>query len=218
MRKTTKIVVGLFINCLWYNSNVIAQTNDPDVPYFSQKDPRWEDEDMVSSSYKIRKWGCTTTSVTMLFNYYGVNASSLTFDDYFINDTNPQDFNTYLRNSYNYSTSSDCYNCIIWPNTVNYSNAQQKSISYQSLKAWTRRSGENILNVNIVNEELSKGYPVVVKVYTGFSDYQWHWVIVKKKQGNSYLINDPNWLERKNLSAYSNRIYAARFYEGPLPS
>ena len=66
--------------------------------------------------------------------------------------------------------------------------------------------------VDIMNSMLSKCIPVMVKVRNNGGD---HFVIVTKREGAKYLINDPGYTNRTSLDAYDNTIYGIRVLENP---
>lgn len=66
--------------------------------------------------------------------------------------------------------------------------------------------------MNKIDDYLARCIPVIVKVQNGDSG-RWHWLVVKKKDGTDYVINDPASSKRKSLSEYGNDIYSIRVFE-----
>ena len=171
------------------------------VPFYSQRDDRWKN-DIMTGGCKVGAYGCAMTCVAMLLKHYGSNAD-------------PGKLNSWLCNKGGYT--GDC--AIYWEVAANYDGAD----------GMTYIGGNNTGdNWGELDNQLSKGYPVIVKVdfYPNTAPVDQHWVLVTHRSGSSgnpgsYYINDPwdyNYTE-KTLAAYfdpvyDNTFFAMRIYHG----
>jgi len=73
---------GSFPRSVSFFDNVVIRSLDPgmrlDVPLIKQIDPQWKDTEYDSAQkwseeLGIGRWGCSLTSVVMVFRYYGIN-------------------------------------------------------------------------------------------------------------------------------------------------
>ena len=174
-------------------ANLVRLTNTRlNVLFFSQLDPQWKDDLMGSSGQTIGQIGCAMTCTAMLLKYYGVN-------------TDPGVLNAWLSTHGGYTSSGALY----WAKPAEYSNGKMQFVSM----------GGSITdndNWGVLNDELSKGYPVIVEVdaYPSTPSLDSHWVLVTGREGNQYYINDP-WdlsYSDKLLSHYYDSIYDNTFF------
>jgi peptidoglycan hydrolase CwlO-like protein len=132
--------------------------------YLSQRDSRWASASMGDSSETVLDVGCFITSIAMVFQSKGYGYSPLNIANdasYFYGGPNSACFPT---------STPTAYLCIpstfngSWPNGLSY-----KNISFDD-----------------IDSQLENGNPVIAGVNGGS-----HYVVLKKAQGDDYLINDP---------------------------
>ena len=184
------------------------------VPSFCQGDSRWGSDTMGTDDCTLSDFGCAVTCTAMVLNYYGVSAFDTTYNDYFLNDTNPKDLNQWLKQHSGYSG-----NGIVWANVEAYSNADEKGIDFVESEIIDWPEGTNIAGLSLVRDEIVAGHPVIVQVKTLWNgSLTDHWVVVKGIDSGTYYINDPAWpSSRTTLSSYDNTIYEMRVYHGTVP-
>lgn len=107
-----------------------------DVPFFSQRDPKWCDDYLDNSPYKIHDYGCALTSTTMVVNYFGY-------------DTDPGKFN----NELSAIGGIDSSGLLHWDKVEEATGGVVDWIGRVDSADWDR-----------IDEELSNGYPVIASV------------------------------------------------------
>jgi len=142
----------------------IDMTNVLKVEPFSQKDPRWANIQLGTSTSTIGGYGCLITCASMMLKYLGF-------------DTDPARLNTWLKNNAGYAS----VNLFVWDSLERL---------YPRLKFTNRYVGAQL---DKIDETLLKGVPVIINVdYVPSTPYiEQHWVIVVGKEGGSYIIIDP---------------------------
>jgi hypothetical protein len=159
-----------------------------DVPFFSQRDPRWATRRLGSCSRAtIRSAGCALTSEAMVFKYYGVRVSTRVGTG-----MNPRILNAWLKKHAGYAGG-----CMMrWgkePGGVRYTGADT--------------------SLRHVNKELAAGRPVIADV-TGPTVASHHFVVIIGRAGKTYVINDP-WSRTASWSTLASkryRIYKLRYF------
>jgi len=178
------------------------------VPFFSQHDSRWKNEQMGSSSCTIGTCGCAMTDVAMILRHAG-------------SDADPKKLNAWLGLHGGYTASGAIY----WDTADDYDGSG--GVLY-------RGSNDVTDNWSELSSQLTQGRLVIVKVdaYSSQAGIQSHWVLVTEKIGSSitapssYLINDPDNVSyiSKTLAHYYNTyhtgatFFAMRYYSGPFNS
>ena len=164
------------------NATALARLlNDPKM-WYSQRDPRWQGEQLGNGAATIGSWGCLMTCMAMALTAFGTPVT-------------PSELNQRLKAHGDFSGSSVDFsgpwdigrlkykgNVASWPNS-NVPHA-----------VWT---GED--PIQRINSALAAGNIVITQVDTkpnnGLfdSNVEQHWVIIIKRaaDGNDYLIIDP---------------------------
>ena len=151
--------------------------------------------------YTIQSKGCALTSLMMVMKRYGSKAL-------------PDEWNAFMTacvKSYNQNGNVD------W-----------KTPTYIGLVSLDfSNSSETPLSNSQMDSYLEKCMPIIVKVKNwkqkkdGTWTWNYHWVVVTEKSGNTYSINDPGYRDRTTLTAhkYNNEIYGIVAYkkEGGCP-
>lgn len=143
--------------------------------YYSQRDERWSGLRMGESGETVLDVGCFITSLSMVLKSYG-------------NDITPTYFASNARYFYG-GPSSGCfptsyataYACV--PNTFNGS--------------WPDGLRYHEISYGDIDGYLEKGIPVITSVRG-----QGHYVVLKKKSGSDYIMNDPIYGPDLKLSDY----------------
>lgn len=148
---------------------VVSDTPQFDVPWFSQRARPWNTDIMKVCYSSIHNQGCTLTSASMIFRYYGA-------------DTNPRVLNQAKGNG-------ACP--FAWDTT-----GGQYCISYKS--RYYRNFYGNLGNFSydLLDEALSQGYLPIVGFCYNKNACEWsdHWVAVVSGSGDdpaNYRVNDP---------------------------
>ena len=82
------------------NDQINLHSSNLEVPYFSQLDDRWMDENMIDENGvdcgTVGDYGCAMTSTAMVLKYYSKN-------------TDPGLFNAWLSTNYGYASGALLY-------------------------------------------------------------------------------------------------------------
>lgn len=144
----------------------IVDAVNANIPIFSQKDDKWSNEQLGNcAQFNLGQAGCAVSSIAMLLKAYGF-------------DTNPKKLNDFLVANKFQGYIDDCN--VKWSAIPNYIKGVRFVGAYFNEKTFDR-----------LDYNLEHGNPVIV----GFNKVPFtnigHWVVVTKKEGNKYLINDP---------------------------
>ncbi len=162
---------------------VVSDTPSFNVPWFSQRAEPWHWDIMKWKNLSIHNWGCTLTSASMIFRYYGA-------------DTNPRRLNQAKGNGA----------CLFVWDTV----GGQGCVSYKPVYYRNFYGNLDNFSYDLLAEALSKGYLPIVGFCYKKSACAWsdHWVAVVSGAGNdpaNYRVNDP-WPLSESLG--KNRSFA----------
>ena len=131
-----------------------------------QNDERWQNVKLGNSSTTIGKWGCLLTSVTMMLNGIGYNET-------------PETVNEKMKNVGGFKDALFIPSLVpvAWPNCV-WRDMQDCS-SYPA-------------PIARIDAEIAAGKPVILQVdWNKQAGVQTHFVLVKEKKGDDYVIYDP---------------------------
>jgi hypothetical protein len=131
-----------------------------------QNDDKWKNVKLGSSSVSLGEWGCLLTSVTMLLNGIGY-------------DETPESVNDKMKRAGGFHDALFIPSVVpmIWSNCI-YRD-MQKCESYPAPIAQ-------------IDAALEAGKPVILQVdWSKQVGVQTHFVLVKEKRGNDYVIYDP---------------------------
>ena len=156
----------------------ISRTSSCEVPFFSQRDPRWIEHPLRTDGgclpycEHIGTCGCTLTSATMLFDYYGANLL-------------PPDLSNCMGTKacpfYWFSGALCSQDYATW------------SVNYKVSFSWTW-----------LDQQLNQsGRPVLLGMHRGDNKDDAHWVLVISGHGDNpdgYLAHDPWPLNGANTS------------------
>lgn len=145
----------------------LSATNRWGNQIVSSNDPSWYYSQtgnythLGNSPYTVSQYGCLITSIAMIAKYYGNNVTPTSIA------SNTGNFD---REGYMIVTSP----------------------SGTGVNVSTSRS----VNWNTIDEEISNGHPVIVSIYLPSvgavnSDGSSHFIVIKGKVGNQYLMHDP---------------------------
>ncbi|MFS8131456.1 MAG: C39 family peptidase [Candidatus Dojkabacteria bacterium] len=153
-------------------SSVVVDAGITDVPLMSQRDETWGNDQLgACTDETIHTAGCAVSAMSMLLKSYGF-------------DTDPQKLNNFLRENNNQGYVDDCN--IKWYIIPNYFKGIRLVGAFFNEKTFTR-----------LDKELARGNPVIIGFNkVPFTSLQ-HWVVVTKKVGDTYYINDPWSLDGK---------------------
>jgi hypothetical protein len=131
-----------------------------------QNDEKWKNTKLGNSSETIGGWGCLMTSVTMMLNGIGYNET-------------PETVNEKMKRAGGFQGAFFIPSVLpyIWPNCA-YRDMQ----SCESYPA----------PIEQIDEAVAAGKPIILQVdWNQQAGIQTHFVLVKEKKGNDYVIYDP---------------------------
>jgi Peptidase_C39 like family len=161
------------------------------VPSLWQADAKWCDDPLggIAENGTLGGEGCAVAAAAMVFKFYGI-------------DVDPQQLNWFLTSVGGYTDNGWLY----WERAAWF--APDK----------VRHVYEDLASYQLIDSNLSRGNPVIVRVRlpSGIT----HFVVVAGKDGFDYLIADPGAGSAKGLyplRELGSDIEALRFYE-PIPN
>ena len=131
-----------------------------------QNDEKWKNAKLGNSSETIGGWGCLMTSVTMMLNGIGYNET-------------PETVNEKMKNAGGFQGAFFIPSVLpyIWPNCA-----------YRDMQPC-----ENFpAPISQIDAAVAAGKPVILQVdWNKQKDIQTHFVLIKEKKGNDYVLYDP---------------------------
>jgi hypothetical protein len=131
-----------------------------------QNDEKWKNTKLGNSSETIGGWGCLLTSVTMVLNGIGYNET-------------PETVNEKMKNAGGFQGAFFIPSVLpyVWPNCA-YRDMQPCETSPAPVAQ--------------IDAAVSAGKPVILQVdWNKQAGIQTHFVLVKEKKGNDYVLYDP---------------------------
>jgi uncharacterized protein YvpB len=171
------------------------------VPVFGQRDSRWANKLLGTSTSTIGGYGCLITSIAMLAKYYG-------------KDTDPDRMNTSLISVGGYASG----NLYKWYEGVTkiYPDITCTKIVYTPDPLSTAQETE-------LKNEIDAGRPVVL--YVDFNPAtaapDMHFVLLIGYEGDTFYMNDPWYGDTANLTRYGDHhvtINQYVFHKGTVPT
>jgi hypothetical protein len=156
------------------------------VPLFLQGDPAWGRDFLARAPRTLGQVGCAVSAAAMVMKFYGV-------------DTDPGRLNAFLRDNGGFDDNND----LLWEGPVVMAPAR------------FRKAYEDLPSYFLIDENLLRGNPVIVRVHllSGWT----HFVVIMGKQGFDYLIRDPSSAGLRKgvypLREIRRPIEALRYYE-----
>jgi hypothetical protein len=160
-----------------------------DVPQFLQGDPRWGANLLGPTPATIAGEGCAISSAAMVLASYGA-------------DVDPGRLNTFAQENKGYTPEGWLY----WEAAAAYP------------PALARKAYEDKPSYALIDENLLKGNPVIVRVR--YPSGMTHFVVIVGKRGFDYLIRDPGSGGTRGVYALKDLglpIEALRFFEKTAP-
>ena len=156
-----------------------------DVPFFSQADPRWADQQLALTPATLAQEGCAVAAAAMVLASLGA-------------ETDPARLNSHLREHPGGFTSQGW---IYWEKAALVTNAPVRAVY------------EGPADFHRLDRELRRGTPVILRLRlpTGLM----HFVVAVGKRGKEYLVLDPARLEHMEpaiLSELGAVITGMRIY------
>ena len=112
------------------------------------------------TSKNICAKGCALTALTMLLDFYGIKTDVVALNDW-------------LKANGGYKPNGDLF----WPAILQFQASPFTNLVYT-----------NVVNLDVVNQEIRSGNPVIVKIPGSLDD---HYVIAFCKSGSTYKVWDP---------------------------
>lgn len=181
-------------------TTVFVGLTNPLVPYLSQKDPAWGQEEYDHANTigpffcgtTIKGCGCAITSSAMLLKYYGVDKSPTG------EETNPKTLNEWLKANKGYA-----FGGLKWNSIAAYALKANQSFGTQKIKFTGVGQANNFTDLE---NELTNQRPAIL-------EEPGHYILATQIQNPTYSINDPYFEDRKTLQSYSNTFRSTRKYE-----
>lgn len=168
----------------------------PNIAAIGQRDPKWKDRKLGTSTTTIGQAGCVLTCATIIARFYGHDI----WPDW-LNEQMVKVGGYYDDNLWQWHKLSQVFPDI----------RAHELIDCYSVPAPLER----------IDQRLEEGHPVIVCVdFDPKAGVQTHFVVIFGKEGEDYYIADP-WYN--DVALFSERygdpakaIYAIRMYDGPL--
>jgi hypothetical protein len=131
-----------------------------------QNDERWKNTKLGNSSETIGGWGCLLTSVTMMLNGIGYNET-------------PETVNQKMKSAGGFQGAFFIPSVLpyVWPNCA-----------YRDMQPCENSPAP----ISQIDAALAAGKPVILQVdWNKQVGIQTHFVLIKEKKGNDYVIYDP---------------------------
>jgi hypothetical protein len=131
-----------------------------------QNDDKWKNTKLGNGSETIGSWGCLLTSVTMMLNGIGYNET-------------PETVNDKMKRAGGFQGAlfMPAYLPYIWPNSA-----------YRDMQPCENSSAP----IAQIDAAVVAGKPVILQVdWNKQAGVQTHFVLVKEKKGNDYVLYDP---------------------------
>lgn len=136
------------------------------TPNLYQNDERWKNVKLGNSSETIGSWGCLLTSVTMMLNGLGYNET-------------PETVNEKMKRAGGFDRA------LFIPSVVPYIWQGCVYRDMQSCESYPAPIAQ-------IDAAIAAGKPVILQVdWNKQAGVQTHFVLVKEKRGNDYVIYDP---------------------------
>ncbi|MES2569223.1 MAG: C39 family peptidase [Verrucomicrobiota bacterium] len=159
------------------------------VPFYRQNDERWGNDPLGPTTDTLGGTGCAVSSAAMVLSFYGI-------------DTDPQRLNAFLSEQGGYTPQGWIY----WEAAAELQPGR------------IRHAYEDLASHRLIDSNLSRGNPVIVKLRTPQGGM--HFVVIAGKEGFDYLTCDPAVGPEKGLrplKELNSRIEGLRFYERLTP-
>ena len=202
----------------WYDFSIdyIKVTKLPDkvidVPFFSQVDQSWKDEEYDHSilhgyNYTIGSSGCLISSAAMVLSKWGY-----TFDNS-LNTTNPFNLNTFFKDTKNFNNKT----ALFWSGITEFQTQTKKANAFLYSKLPSFEMKTTSYSVDTLKSDIDNGYPDIVEVIqddqgtTNQKDDDLHFVVAKGYDDNNIYIHDPL-LKSASDSATLQDLYPNKEY------
>jgi peptidase C39-like protein len=167
------------------------------VPLFGQRWEPWRGRMLgLNSLCTVHDYGCAVTATAMVLHYYGV-------------ETDPGEMNEWLKANGGFSRER-----MLWAIAANRGNGVTFAVEQQ----WP--DGE--ADLNLINNELDAGYPVIAQCRLPYQRTKRHFVVLTGRWGPVYSINDPWYGDQTSFNDRyddpARSIYGIRVYHGSAPS
>lgn len=171
------------------------------VPIFGQRDPKWANKPLGSSTSTLGGYGCLVTCLAMLAKYYG-------------KDTDPDRLNTALKNINGFANG----NLYKW-----YEGITKLYTDVTITKLQNCPNPLTTTDFNAIKAEIDAGRPVILQVdfIPATSTVDMHFVLLVGYEGDTYWVNDPWYGDKANLTRYGDPKITVQqyvFHSGPVPA
>ncbi|NQE53381.1 hypothetical protein C5S29_07290 [ANME-1 cluster archaeon GoMg3.2] len=147
------------------STKVGSAKSDGDVPFFSQRDSKWNDQKLGKSKWTIGDSGCALTSAAMVSKYFGWDIDPLRLD-------------AALTEIDGIAPNGN----LDWPKVEEASGGY---VNWRGKKTHQKRSN--------IDQELSQNNPCIINAH--FTDAKGkdnlHYVVIREKVGSEYQFWDP---------------------------
>ncbi|MEO6397314.1 MAG: FHA domain-containing protein, partial [Tepidiformaceae bacterium] len=190
----------------------LVSGTDPGAPYFAQNDPRWGKDEYARAKdpdfgpdwcgSTLEQCGCAMTSVTTTMALFGL----LTMPDG--SPLTPQAMNNWFneeaqKTSRGWVSRGYIYGDVIWTAANQLSGEMAKARPGTPTIRFSRTGNGSD---DEVREQLKQGRPIILEV-------PGHWIAAVGLDGDSILINDPYYRDRKTLDIYKGKVKSSVIFE-----
>ncbi len=193
-------------------ASALVSGTDPGAPYFAQNDPRWGKDEYAKAKdpefgpdwcgSTIEQCGCAMTSVATTMALFGL----LTMPDG--KPLTPEAMNTWFNEEANktsrgWVSRGYVYGDVIWT-AANQLSGEMAKVRPGTPTIRFSRTGNG--SDDEVKEQLKQGRPIILEV-------PGHWIAAVGLDGDSILINDPYYRDRKTLDVYKGKVKSSVIFE-----
>lgn len=191
----------------------IAEELQP-IPYFSQKDPIWEDDEYDNAHVwtenpnyiSMESYGCAVTSAAMVLRYYNVYKTPGNPETGLLpKELTPGTLNEWLKDA----EDADFRNGV-----TNFQSIADMTIKSHELDpTMPKLEYSQGFTIADIDQELNSNRPAILKLEYLPSESDMHFVVATASANTTYGIHDPYYEERVTLSPHYDTVLRVDKYQ-----